>query len=216
MNTQEINIEEFLPSVIPYVKGVPDVVAYDAIRDSIEEFCKRSTLVRIIHEPVTIVPEVAEYNLDIPYHYYSVAIIQAGIGNWPLPAMDTDTITLYFGPDWRYKTGPVSYITQDDPRSFTLAMVPARTYVDPIYMTVAVAPTKEATSVRKIIFDNWSEVIAFGARARLHDTPDAPYYDPQQAIKFRAWFDSGCSEAKITADKGYGKNAAMHVRPRFV
>lgn len=216
MDMSEVSIEDFLPKVLPYVRGCPDNVALEAIRNAIEEFCKRSTIVRMVHEPVTVVTDQAEYPLEIPYNYYSVEILEAGCGWQPLPTIDTITAGERFGINWRNQTGPISYITQDDNKSFRLVMTPEREYVDPIRMTVALAPTSEATAIRSVVFHQWSEVIAYGARARLHDIPSEQYYDPQQAQKFRMWFDSGCSEAKIAANKSFGKNSSLRVKPRFV
>lgn len=216
MDMQEIDLEEFLPTIIPYVRGVPDNVALEAVRQSVEEFCRRSLIVRKVMDGVDVVADEPDYFLDIPYYYYSVALLEISLGSLPLAHLDTETLANYFGPNWRTLTGPVSYVTQDDTKSFRLVKIPTRTYTDPVRMTVALAPNKLATSVRRIVFDQWSETIAHGARARLHDTPDQPYFNPEAALRFRSWFDSGCSEAKIRADKGFGKNSDLRVRPRFV
>lgn len=211
-----VTYDTFFPEVLPYVRDCPEFVALNAIRNACMEFCDKTLLWRELLDDITIVPNQAEYDLDIVTTGAGLAsVITAQIGKTVLIPSATEQLNALFGGDWRTLGGPVNYIMHDDHETIRLVMVPSTTYNDPLSIMCALRPLKSSIKVGKVIYERYAEVIGFGARARLHDTPGQPYYDETAAKKFRTWFESGYGEAKIAANRALGRTNLVVRPPRI-
>lgn len=213
----QVEYSAFLPDVLPYVRDVPEFVAINAIRNTCIEFCEKSTWWRKSLEPITLVVEQSEYTLDIEVGSSIAAIMSAHIGRVEVLPKTEEFLNQTIGPDWRTRTGPVQYLVHDgDFDTIRLAFVPDVVPDDPLSLHVALRPIKSSTRVPKELYERWGEIIGFGARARLHDTPGQPYSNEEAAMKFRKWFQSGYGEAKVQANRGRGRGPLMVRPPRLV
>ena len=205
--------ESFLPEVLPFVRDAPEFVVVNAIRNACMEFCRESQYWREQLDSITVVPDQAEYDLSSQSSGAGIAsIVTARIGRQLLLPKATEELDLMLGPDWRTLQGVVGYITHDSEDTVRLVQVPAQLYTDTLEITAALVPFRSSVKVGKCIYERYAEVIAFGARARLHDTPGQPYTDEAAAKKFRMWFESGYGDARIAANKGLGRTPLV-VRP---
>lgn len=213
----QVDYSAFLPDVLPYVRDCPEFVAINAIRNACIEFCEKSTWWRVTLDPVTLAVGQAEYDLDVEVGAGIAVIISAHLGRQPLGIQAEEYLVETVGPDWRERAGPVQWVTQDgDFDVLRVVMVPDAVPVDALTLHVAQRPIKSSTRVPKELYERWGEIIGFGARARLHDTPGQPYANEEAAKKYRMWFESGYGEAKVQANRGRGRTA-LHVRaPRIV
>jgi len=59
-------LEFFLPRILPWCLGAPEPLVYQALVDSASQFCEESTCVRYITDPITIIKDVADYDIDLP------------------------------------------------------------------------------------------------------------------------------------------------------
>lgn len=209
-----VSYDTFLSEVVPYVRDCPEFVAINAIRNACIEFCEKTLYLRQQVEDITVVSGQAVYDIGLSSIHTSVAcVVSATLGRYPLvPRQEQDLVELY-GGDWRTLSGAVQHITQDELDTVRLVLVPDRVYTDPLSLIAALRPMRTSTSIDRRIFESWAEVIGFGARARLHNTPGQPYNDEAAGAKFRVWFESGCSKATIAANKGLGR-ATLVVRPQ--
>lgn len=213
--TTNVDIDDFLPEVLPFVRNCPDIAARAAIRNSIIEFCKESTWLRADDDSQTIVVGTSDYTMDIPPYYQVASVVSVNIGGQVVQPKAPDELIKLLGGDWATRSGGAVYYVLREPDIIKLVMKPDTTYNDSLTYVVAVMPKRDSTKVDRQIFDRWAEVISYGARARLYDTPAQPYSDPNQAVKFRQWFLDGVGEAKIEANKGRTR-AEMYVRPREI
>jgi len=207
-----VTYDYFFPEVIPFVRDVPEFVALNAIRNACIEFCEKSTYWRQIVDPITIVAEQAEYDLDIEAGTGVSQILSAYMGSRELAIMAPEGIKELIGPDWRDQTGMPMYVTSEEYNIIRVVMIPETTSDDDLSLTVALRPLRSSTKVSKDVYERYSEIIGFGARARLHDTPQQPYSDEESAMKFRKWFESGIGEAKIAANRARSRTV-LYVRP---
>lgn len=211
-----VKYDEFLPEVLPYVRDVPEFVAIRAIRQACIEFCERTTFVREYLPDVTVVKGQPVYDLETIAGTSVVMVIQANIGTHQVKPNDAETLAQIFGGDWRTLSGPVDYILQESYTQVRLVMTPDTEYYDPLKLYVATRPLRKSSGCAGILYERYAEVIGFGARARLHDTPGQPYSDENAAKKFRMWFESGYGQATIAANRGHGRGPTMARPPRFV
>ena len=211
-----VSYETFFPEVVPYVHDVPDLVATNAIRNACIEFCEKSDYIIHTHDPITILPRVSAYQLDLPYGTTVSRVIASWVGNLPITFKSQEDLQRIYPLDWRQMGGRPQYITQDVPDEVIVAPFSDYEMDDGLKLIVALKPTRSSTTVDKLIYERWAEHIGFGARARLYDTPNQPYYDPAQAVKFRTWFESAIGEAKMERNRGLTRNVTRARTPRLV
>lgn len=208
--------EAFLPEVLPYVRECPEIAAINAIRNTCIEFCEQSQFLRYQHDPITIAIGQAEYDLEVPAGYGVCAIIACNLGYRPLVPKAEEELVRIAGPSWRTEPGSLSYIVQDTYDTVRVVAVPDQLQDDPLTLTLAIRPLRSAVKIDAVILERWSEVIGYGTRARLHDTPGQPYSDMEAAKRFRKWFQSGYGRAKIEANRGLGRGPIVALPNRLV
>jgi len=194
--------EAFLPEVLPYVRDCPETMALNAVRAACIEFCKDSLALREVLEPITIVADQSEYELDKRAYYNVAKIIRMYHGIRELPGRSIEQLDAMLGGKWRTESGSPMYYTQESENTFRVVLTPSQASNDTLNVTVALTPKRDSDYVDGYIFERWAEVIAMGARARLHDTPKQPFSDKEAALRFRKWFESGRGEAKIEVNRG--------------
>lgn len=207
-----VSYDLFLPEVMPYVHDTPEFVMINAIRNAAIEFCDKSLYWQYEHDPITCLPNQSVYEFDLPNETTTARIMSAWYQNLPMASRNEDEMYKIFPMDWRTMVGRPQFYIQNRPSELIIAPSPQILAVNGLVILMALKPTRSSTTIDSDIYERWAEHIAFGARARLYDTPNQPYADPQQAVKYRAWFESAIGEAKIDRNRGLNR-ASVRVRP---
>lgn len=214
--TTDVDYEMFLDEVSPYVNHCSEIAMLNAIKNACIQFCEESTYLRDTPDGETIVAGQGEYELDYPSKYEVSRIIEAHIGHNQLKPANEETLAHMYGPDWRTTTGGPGFYMVEDPCAILITPIPSVATVERLKYTLALKPSRSSTAIDRQIWERWAEVISHGARARLYETPGQPYYDPEAALRYRKWFESGIGEAKQEANRGR-TNMTLTVRmPKFV
>lgn len=210
----QVTYDQFLTEVLPYVRDCPEFAAVHAVRNACIEFCELSHYLRYDCEPGDVVKGQGEYDVVPPSGYVVAALLGASVFGRTLADSTPDQLASRFGHDWQShtSTSPM-FFTQTRPETVLIVPRPHKAEQATLNVSIAIAPSRASTQVDSVIFEKWAEVIGFGARARLHETPQQPYHDEAGAVKYRAWFIAGCNKARIEAKKGLGR-ASLSVRMR--
>ena len=208
-----ISYETFHPEVLPHFPSIPEVVVTNAIRNACIEFCDRTEWLYYTPTPISLIASEDEYALDdVPTDTTVARIESAWASNLPLlPKAEVD-LRRIFGLDWRKQIGRPQYITQYVPE--TVIVVPAPMVAVPtgLELTLVLRPTRASTTVDDSLFERWAEVISYGAKYRLHETPGHAYENPDAAMKYRQLFNAGIGKAIEERQRGLTR-ATMRVRP---
>jgi len=207
-----VSYDLFLPEVMPYVHDTPEFVMINAIRNAAIEFCDKSLYWQYEHAPITASPDVGTYAFSLPDQTTPARVMSAWYQNLPMVSKNEDELYRIFPMDWRTMVGRPQFYMQNVPGEIIIAPKPQILATDGLMIIMALKPTRDSTTIDSNIYERWAEHIAFGARARLYDTPNQPYADPQQAIKYRAWFTAAIGEAKVDRNRGLNR-ASVKVRP---
>ena len=212
--------DTFLPEIMPYVHDVPEFVAINAIRNSAIEFCNRSEVWRYEYPTINSVALQGDYTFSsasLPTTDCEVKRIYQGFYNYTpvIPMSTEDLASIYINQDWRTVAGNPRYVTQKTPATFTLVPGPIVAITAAINLIVVLQPTRTSTGIDDYVYSQWAEHIAAGARARLYDTPNQPYYDPGKAALYHAKFVSAISTAKADRNRGLGRATPKVRPPRF-
>jgi hypothetical protein len=197
----------FLDYVLPQVPGATNEMALHEIKNTIIDFCEKSLLLQIDHDPVTAINNIMDYDLEPPSGRLVTKIIRAWYKGVPLDPVGPDEINSV--SVYNQLAGAVirredpRLITQKDARSFSVYPIPNETVPNAITLRVALKPTRTSSTIDDVIFEDYAEIIGHGAISRLALSPDKPYTNPQLAMARNALYLAGLNVARDRALKGY-------------
>jgi hypothetical protein len=207
----------FLPEVLPYVHDCPQFVAVNAIRNAAIEFCERSRFLQVDLDPVTVTGGIPNYEIDVPTDTTILEIMATWYDGRLLIPKSTDELNrLFIGSDWRTKEGMPAYVNRISTEEVFLVPVPAVTDSQVLTMRVAVAPSRDATTVDETLYQRYLETIAKGALSRLQGMAGQPYYDPSASQLNRIRFTHEFLKAKIDVNKGLMRASMAIEYQRFL
>lgn len=209
-------ISNFLPYVLPDVPGCPTAVAKAAVRLAAKEFLTDTGAWNEIQDPVTVVANAQEYDLEAPSGARCIDLkdIYTSCGRLTPKTIDQLSIVM---PDWATAEGNIpAYYT----RAFdftTYRVFPKPTAPNGMVMRPHAVYTllDTATAIPDEIVERYAEVIASGAKARLMTMPKVAWQDLQLAGYHKGVFEEGKSVARITAAHNKTSGAARAKPRRF-
>lgn len=212
-----VSYEVFLPEVMPYVHDVPEVVAVQAIRNACIQFCEETHYLQEELDPITGQENVGDYDLDAnDSNYKVVEIMQAYYGDQLLiPKAQEELNQIYRTSNWADLKGNPYYYFRPRATVIRLVTKPNITEGNKLKVKAAIAPNRSSTTVDDELFERFLEYIAHGARARLYNTPNQPYYDPKTAMEYTKRFNDEMAEVRTRVYKGLTRAAAKIEFQRF-
>jgi hypothetical protein len=212
-----VSYEVFLPEVMPYVHDVPEIVAVQAIRNACIEFCTETHYLQENLDPITGQENVGDYDLDAnDSNYKVVEIMQAYYGDQLLiPKAQEELNQIYRTSNWEDLKGNPYYYFRPRVSVIRLVTKPVITEGNKLKIKAAIAPSRASTTVDAELFEVFLEHIAHGARARLYNTPNQPYYDPKTAMEYTKRFNDEMAEVRTRVYKGLTRAAARVEFQRF-
>lgn len=201
------SLDDFYPYVMPDVPGCPEMTIDVALRSALIEFCEKTLLVQRDHDPITVIANTADYDLEPPTGQLVTKIMRAWYNNVMLDPVAPDNVlyaeiynTLYTGAN-PIKSDPRNFIQKDE-RSITVYPMPKATATNALTLRVAYKPTRNATSFEDVLFEDYAEVIANGAKYRLMGMSGKPWTNGPGAATALALFNNGLNVARQRASRG--------------
>lgn len=210
-----VSYDKFHPEVLPFFPGVPEIVVTNAIRNACIEFCDKSGWWMHNPEPLDLVSMEDEYDLtgDLPSGECAVARVEAAwCNNLQLLPKSEEELRRIYNLDWRAQLGRPAFYTHYEPTTLVLCPRPAVSEPAALALTLTIRPTRASTKIDQSVHERWAEVIAAGARARLHETPGQAYENIPAADRLKVVFNTGISQALRERQRGLTR-AMVRVRP---
>jgi hypothetical protein len=200
----EVSYDLFLPEVMQFVKDVPEVVALNAIRNASIEFCQETRYIQQHLDPMTGVANIGTYDLEANEGTYKIAdIIECWYGDQFLVPKSIEQLTqIYRTTNWNTLDGNPYYYYRPSSQEIRLVPYPQLTEANKILVLAALKPSRVSTTVREEIFERFLEDIAYGARARLYNTPNQPYYDLKTSMEYLKRFNDVIADVRTQVNKG--------------
>ncbi len=213
-----VSYEAFLPEVMPFVRDVPEIVAVQAIRNAVIEFCEETHYLQENLDPIMGIKGQGLYDLEAnDSNYKVVEIMQAYYGDQLLiPKAQEELNQIYRTSNWEDLSGNPYYYFRTRSDEMRLVTKPIVTEANKLKIKAAIAPKRSSTVVTDELFERFLEQIAMGARARLYNTPNQPYYDPGAAGVYAKRFNDVLAEVRTRVYKGLTRAAARVEFQRFV
>lgn len=175
-----VNLDVFLPRLMPYVLGCPEPLAKQALLDAAIEFCNRSHAVSLALDPITVVKGIPTYEVETPTQTGVATVLKVWYEGNIITSLPYESATALFNhPNGtpRYYFG--QYV--DEVFSITLLPTPEKTVANGLQVRVALTPNRDATQVHDILFDRYVDDIVQGAIGIICAVPDQPFSDTAQA-----------------------------------
>ena len=199
----EVAYDLFLPEVMQFVKDVPEVVAVNAIRNSCIEFCQETLYIQENLDSMAGISGVGVYDLEPDGDYKIADIIEAWYGDAFLVPRSIEQLTrIYRTTNWNTLAGNPYYYFRPSSQEVHLVPYPQVTQANKIKLRVALKPSRSSTTIREEIYERFLEDIAYGARARLYNTPNQPYYDLKTSLEYLKRFNDVMADVRTQVNKG--------------
>ena len=209
-----VSYDQFFPEVMPFFQGIPEVMATNAIRNAAIEFCNRTDW--LFYTPVQqdLIANEDEYDLtlDVPDDHTIARVQAVWCNDMQVLPRSEDELRRFYNLDWRKQSGRPVYYTQYTPETLVLVPKPSVNSSQALSLTVVLRPTRDSVGCDSSLRERWVEVIAYGARMRLHETAGHAYENPLLAEKCRVLFAKGINEAIVERTRGLSRTN-MRVRP---
>ena len=215
-----VSYEKFFSNVLPEVIGCPEITAFNAIQNATIEFCEKSMILQVDHDPITVVQGIVDYDLEPPTGYVVVKVMKAWLETNPLDPMAPDFVTdpaIYnrLFTSYQAQPGTPSKFIQKEPRSIAVWPLPDKKYPNGLTMRVAIKPTRDAETIDDLIYEDYYEAIAQGALARLLNSQGKPYSSRDGAAIADRQFRQAINVARQRALHGHSR-AQMQVKLRKI
>jgi len=209
-------LDDLLPYVLPDLPGVSETQAINALISSAIEFCERSLVLQRDHDPINLVAGRSAYDLDAPTGYLVHKVMKAWHRNsvlQPIAPDDMDDARLYNVHAATEGWGTPSGYTHKGERQIALWPPPNEDLEKGLTVRIAIKPKRDVTQFDDDLYQDFIEVIASGAKAKLQITPGKPFSNPQVAGFNQALFTAGVNRAMVRANKAHTR-ANLSVRMR--
>lgn len=196
-----VNLDVFFSRLIPNVIGCPEPLALQALRDSAIEFCHRSLAITTTLDPITVIKDVSNYELDTPKQTSIAQVLKVWYDGNLISAAPYETATALYNPDGV----PRYYFGQEIDEVYNLSLLPTpdKALRNGLSVRVALRPTRTATEVHSLLYERYAEAIVAGAMGILMATPEQSFSDLPMA---------GAATAKARALANNARFEAMHGR----
>lgn len=188
---------QFAREVLPAVPGCSPLIAENAIRSAVIDLCQKARVWRETLAAINVVQDQAAYVLTPSAGSRIISSVNVTYNEESIEA-DTEEDMDYVYGDWRLlPTGtPTKYLFMS-PETLTLNKKPAAAITGGLIVRVTVKPTVDATDCDDLIRDDWLDVVADGAKAKLMAIPGQPWSNLAEARYLKKEFRKGVARARI-------------------
>jgi len=193
----------------PSVPGCPNQTVVQYIRDAAIKACEKTLAYRYQQPVFNLTPGAYVYTYRKPADTQVHAVFSTLMNNEPLEVLPLDKALMLY-PEWadKYTTSqdiaefgsePRS-ITQISPNEFAVLPLPdaQRTYA--VRMFYALKPTRSATDMDEVVFDDLEDVIMHGALQQLLVLPNTNWSDRELAAYHAKQFLAQGAERRARAN----------------
>lgn len=193
----------FYDYIMPSVQGCPVTMVKNALRNACIEFCEKT----LIWKQDSILNDVVEgYDLYVfapPKDAKVIMPYRVTFNGVEVQPTDLQSLESFM-PNWKD-------LKEETPRYYFLAFddvvrlvgTPTKTFLNALSADVALKPSRTADKCPEFLFNDWAEVIAAGALARLHAMSGKIWANPEMVNYYNKIFREGISRARSKSAKSW-------------
>lgn len=209
-----IDWEDFFPLVKIHCDQVPDSLLKAAICAATIEFCEKTLAYRADLDPLMVVAGTPEYEIDPPdLETRIITPLYVALDERELKVTCEDEM-----PDgWRAQNQgtPQKYLVMTA-QALWLHPTPDANSTQGLFIRAALKPTRTSTGCEEMLLEEFGDVIAHGAVARIMEVPGKAWSDTQLSAYHGAKFTTDMSTARVRTRKGNTTSDLRVVMRQFV
>jgi hypothetical protein len=202
-------LDEFLPEMLQYCNGAPNIMLRIHLINSTIDLCNKSLLLKKTPSAFQLEEDVHTYTLKYPQNRYrAIAVDSAKLSNSSPLTRTTEREMDGAFQNWRETTGskPTHYWLTDDLNKIRLWPTPTADIDDEDFTVQSIVTFKRGQEeVDEFIYEKWHEIIQAGALSKVLLIPEATWYNERVSATFARVFSRGVREARKTTLTGTGK-----------
>ena len=207
--------DQLLPYLLPEVPGVPDVLAKQAIMRTANDFCWETGVWSEIQDPITVIDNINEYDIDTPSGAQIVTIKSIWMVNRELVPVTMERLQELI-PNWQEAKGsdPAYYNCATDYSVLRIYPIPLGANSAKMTIRAVYTPDQFGNTFPDFLASTFLDELLAGAKARLMMAPGKSWSNPQLAVVNQAIYNEGLTKAKvyIAHDKVAGSPRVRPVR----
>lgn len=169
-------LDVFLSRLLPKVPTCSDPLARESLLDAAIEFCEKTQIVKVVSEPQITQAGVCAYDLELPVQQRAVLTTKVWYGTKQLSPAPEDAVNAILAyveqaGDYHAERGTPRVFYELSPGTIGIYPLPQDTTPLMLSAKVATKPTRSATQLEDILFDDWCDAIVAGAQARIVSIP---------------------------------------------
>lgn len=182
----------------------PKAIVIKEIRNACIEFCDRTWILETDADDISVLDDTKEYTLAFDGALYTPVSIQKAFMDETQLTVTSKRVLDQTEPGWEILTAKAitsCFLTIQN--KLRVYPIPTEDQDDDIdTLKVIVKPTLAAVEIDDFIYDEYLDVITWGALAELQDIPDKPWSDPKKAAKNRAKFSMAIANTSSKVTRG--------------
>lgn len=204
------DLDDFLLEINPKAPGCPAPAAYQAILQACDDLCVRTKTWRYSDD--IIISGTDEIDFFPPSGAVLIDFESVLFGDTPLEAKTIKWMDQCMR-GWRRGTieGVPRFYTQLDMNTLRIAPIDNGT----LTVNCWLKPAMDADQVPDFLFEQWHEVIAWGALGRILSTPNQPFTDVQMGAAYLAAFMQKLDGIAFKGTTGQ-QRAPLRTRSQFM
>lgn len=224
-------IASFRQKVLREVTGCPNFLIDEVVIDTLIEFCEDTSYWQEDLADHTIIKTIHTYSIIAPTDALIVNITSVQDDGTPVNPKTEDQLdrewprfssqSLFYShgsqtsSPWRtIVADTATYYYLPDIEHIRLVGIPTTNKVNKLTIRASLKPTYGATVVGDVLFNEFYEDIAYGAKARLFEMADKDWANPGKAAEYRGKFLVAMKEAKSRVVRGHIRNTRGSGRSR--
>ena len=201
--------------VLPQVRGCLEAVALDQIREAVIDFCERTWVLNGDLPPIDAVANQAIYPYVPPSDRLVVKRLEVWFNGLSLIDKTPDDIRTIYPDAWETQSGTPLFHTAHDARNVRLVPYPTAALPGALKMRVTYKPVSTIATIDTLIWEDYRELIAAGARMRLFMMANMPWASEKKADAERGMYEGGIDHIRFKVQRGFGR-APARVRASFL
>lgn len=168
---------QFFSDILIDVPGCPDPTVERGLLRAAQAFCIGTQVWKLWLENITTQANVTEYDFELEPKSELVKLERATLDGRSLLITTPQSLP----DDWRTNSAGLADCIFTSDRK-TLTLLPTKVAGLVLRVEAVLKPSNSATGVEDFIFDQYGEVIAMGALARLLQQSNTPYSNPAKGL----------------------------------
>lgn len=189
---------DLLPYILPEVPGAPSALVEQSIMRAANDFCWETGVWNEIQDPISVIDNINEYDLESPTGANIVTIKSIWMVNRELVPVTMERLQEVI-PNWQEAKGsdPAYYNCPQDWSTVRIYPIPLGANKAKMTIRAVYTPDQFGTYLPSFLVDKFLDEILAGAKARLMQMPGKSWSNPQLALFNQGFFTDAVTKAKV-------------------